>query len=264
MVQTGKVYSLSFPIHANTPFATTTSPVSIRVTRRHADFTVEGPFGEATEELTLSSHTGTHVDALCHISEEINGRPLLYQDIPAADARGKDGPMAQLGVDHCPPIIARGLLLDIPRSKGLDVLPDSYGITESDLKWCCRTQGVDIQPGDCVLIRTGFSRYRDASRYPDAEQSRFVTVGAGPTPDTCRWLAERGIALTGSDTMSYEQVPSPHLGHLELIRRRGIPIIKQVNLDGIAADGIYEFLFVALPLKLVGATASPVNPIAVC
>jgi kynurenine formamidase len=206
----------------------------------------------------MSSHTGTHIDALCHVSEEIDGLPLLYQDIPAADLSSRDGPMARFGIEGCPPILTRGLLLDVPRSKGVDVLSDSYGITVDDLVSCCRTEGVDIQPGDCVLIRTGFSRYRDA------DQSRFVTVGAGPTPKACRWLAERGIGLTGSDTMSYEQVPSPHLGHLELIRRRGIPMIKQVNLDEIAADSIYEFLFIALPLKLVGATASPVNPIAIC
>jgi len=70
--------------------------------------------------------------------------------------------------------------------------------------------------------------------------------------------------LTGSDTMTFEQVPSPHLGHLELIRRRGISIIKQANLEELAADHVYEFLLVVLPLKLVGATASPVNPIAIC
>ena len=82
-------------------------------------------------------------------------------------------------------------------------------------------------------------------------------------PATCRWLAEKGIVLTGSDTMSFEQVPSPHLGHLELIRRRGISIIKQANLEELAADRIYEFLLIVLPLKLVGATASPVHPIAI-
>ena len=64
--------------------------------------------------------------------------------------------------------------------------------------------------------------------------------------------------------MSFEQVPSPHLGHLELIRRRGISIIKQVNLDEIAGDGIYEFLLILLPLRFIGASASPVTPIAIC
>jgi kynurenine formamidase len=235
----------------------TLSPVSMRVTRRHEDLTVEGPFGEATEGFTMSSHTGTHIDALCHNSEEIDGRPLLYQDIPAAEVASKSG-FTQLGVEHCPPIIARGLLLDIPRSQGLDVLPDSCGITKSEIEGCCETEGIDIRPGDCVFIRTGLSKYRDM------ERDRFLIVGAGPAPEACRWLAEAGIVVTGSDTMSFEQVPSPHLGNLELIRRRGVPIIKQTNLDEIAANEVFEFLFIAVPLELVGATASPVSPIAVC
>jgi kynurenine formamidase len=101
---------------------------------------------------------------------------------------------SELGIERCPPIITRGLLLDVPRSKEVDVLPDSYGITEDDLEACCERANVDIQPGDCVLIRTGFSRYRYAERV------RFATVGAGPTPEACCWLAEQGISLTGSDT----------------------------------------------------------------
>jgi kynurenine formamidase len=257
LVKTGKVYSLSCPIDSNTPYATTTSPFSRRNNRNHDDFVVDGPFGEATEILTLSGHTATHIEALCHVSEKINGCPLLYGDVPARQAEGEAG-FRELGMEQCPPILTRGILLDIPRIKGLDVLPDSYGITREDVEVCCQAEAIEISLGDCVLIRTGFYEYRDHA------QHRFVTVGPGPIPETCRWLAEKGIVLTGSDTMTFEQVPSPHLGHLELIRRRGISIIKQANLEELAADQIYEFLLIVLPLKLVGATASPVNPIAIC
>jgi len=138
------------------------------------------------------------------------------------------------------------------------VLPDSYGIARDDIEACCQGEAVEIRVGDCVLIRTGFFQYRDHA------QDKFVTVGAGPVPATCRWLAEKGIVLAGSDTMTFEQVPSPHLGHLELIRRRGISINKQANLEELATDQVYEFLLIVLPLRLVGATASPVNPIAIC
>jgi kynurenine formamidase len=257
LVKTGKVYSLSYPIDANTPYATTASPFSRHSNQGHEHFVVGGPFGEATEILTMSSHTGTHIEALCHVSEKINGYPLLYGDVPARQAESEAG-FSELGVEQCPPILTRGVLLDIPHSKQLDVLPDSYGITPDDIEACCQTEAVDIRLGDCVLIRTGFFKYRECARH------RFVTVGAGPTPSTCRWLAEKGIVLTGSDTMTFEQVPSPHLGHLELIRRRGISIIKQANLEELAAERVYEFLLIVLPLRLVGSTASPVNPIAIC
>jgi len=257
LVKTGKVYSLSCPIHANTPHATTTSPFSRRSNHGHENFVVDGPFGEASEILTMSTHTGTHIEALCHISEEIDGRPLLYGDVSAGEAESEAG-FKELGMERCPPIITRGVLLDIPHSKGLEVLPDSYGITSDDIEVCCQSEAVEIRLGDCVLIRTGFFGYRERA------QRRFVAVGAGPTPVTCRWLADKGIILTGSDTMSFEQVPGPHLGHIELIRRRGISIIKQANLEELAADQVYEFLLVVLPLRLVGATASPANPIAIC
>jgi len=239
------------------PYAATTSPFLSRSNQRHEDFVVDGPFGEATEILTMSSHTGTHLEALCHVSERINGRQLLYGDVPAGEAESEMG-FKELGMERCPPILTRGVLLDVPRSKGFEVLPDSYGISHDDIEVCCRMEAVEIGSGDCVFIRTGFFTYRNQDPH------RFVTAGAGPAPATCRWLAERGIVLAGSDTMSFEQVPSPHLGHIELIRRRGISIIKQANLEELAADRVYEFLLIVLPLRLVGATASPVNPIAIC
>ncbi len=257
LVKTGKIYDLSYPISATTPYATTTSPFSMETNQRHGDSPAGGSFGEATEILTMSSHVATHIEALCHISEKVEGRPMLYGDIPAAEVESEAG-FKELGVEQCPPILTRGLLLDIPRSQKMDVLPDSYGITESDLQACCQMAGVEIMAGDCVLIRTGFSRYRYAERV------RFASVGAGPTPSACRWLAEKGIFLTGSDTMSFEQVPGPHKGHMELVRRRGITVLKQVNLEELAGDQVYEFALIVLPLRLVGATASPVTPIAIC
>jgi kynurenine formamidase len=216
----------------------------------------EGPFAEATMRLLMSDHAGTHIDALCHYSERVDGRRILYRDVPVADVEGPLG-FATLGIDQCPPIVTRGVLLDVAGFKGVDVLPDSYGIPPTELEACARSEGIEIVAGDCVLIRTGFAAYRDH------EQERFAAVGAGPTPEASAWLGDRRIAIAGADTMSFERVPSPHMGHLELTRRRGIPVMNQVDCDGLAADGAYEFLFVALPLKLVGATASPVSPIAI-
>jgi kynurenine formamidase len=257
LVKTGRVYDLSHPISAKTPYAGTTSPFAMRMNHRHDLSPAGGSFGEATEILTMSGHTSTHIEALCHISEKVEGRPLLYGDLPAAEVESQDG-FTKLGIEDCPPILTRGLLLDVCRSKGVDILPDSYGIHPEDLQACCRMAGLEIGPGDCPLIRTGFSVYRYAERV------RFATVGAGPTADACRWLAEKGIHLTGSDTMTFEQVPSPHLGHLELVRRRGISIIKQLNLEELAKDQVTVFLLIVLPLHIVGATASPVAPIAIC
>lgn len=117
LVRSGKVYSLAYPIHPDTPYGETVSGVSIRLHRRHQDFTCEGPFGEATERIELSGHAATHLDALCHISEEVDGLPLLYGDIPALEVQGERG-FAALGIEGCPPVMVRGVLLDVARDKG--------------------------------------------------------------------------------------------------------------------------------------------------
>jgi kynurenine formamidase len=239
-----------------TPYADTTSPFSMRRRRTHDDPFDDGPFWEAAEILEMSSHMATHVEALCHVAEVEDDVLVLYGGAPSADGQVGAG-FGGLGIDHSPTIISRGMLLDLPSCLGIDVLPDSYGITEEDLEDCLSSSDLEIRPADTVLIRTGFSRLREEDR------ARFLTVGPGPTPAACRWLGERRIGPTGSDTMSFEQVPSPHLGHLELIRRRGISIIKQLNLEALARDGVHQFLLIVLPLRIVGATASPVNPIAV-
>jgi len=257
LVKTGRVYSLGFPIAADTPNGSTALPFEMRLHLPHDQGTMgDGPFAEGTMRLSTSDHMSTHIDALCHYSEMVDGRRLLYTDIPVAEAEGPDG-FSALGVDLCPPIIARGILLDVPGFKKLDVLPDSYGIEADELEACARSEGVEIAAGDCVLIRTGFSQYRVG------QQERFTTVGAGPTPPACAWLGDRKIAIVGADTLSFEKVPSPHLGHLELTRRRGIPIMNQIDCEALARDRVYEFLFIALPLKFRGGTASPLNPIAI-
>jgi kynurenine formamidase len=252
----GAVYSLAHRIDEGTPYADTTSPFSMRRRRTHADPFDGGPFREAAEIMELSCHMATHLEALCHVAEVEDGTPTLYGGTEAASTHVGEG-FGELGIERCPPIIARGVMLDLPATLDVEMLPDSYGVGVDVIEASLGASDLEIQEGDAVLIRTGFSKLRDVDR------GRFLTVGPGPTPEACRWLADQGISLTGSDTMSYEQVPSPHIGHLELIRRRGISLIKQLDLEGLARDGVHEFVLIVLPLKIAGATASPVNPIAI-
>jgi hypothetical protein len=102
LVRTGQVYDLSYPISAATPYATTTSPFAIKKYQRHTDSPSGGIFGEATEILSMSSHTATDIEALCHISEKVEGRPVFYGDIPADEVEGEAG-FKELGVEQCPP-----------------------------------------------------------------------------------------------------------------------------------------------------------------
>jgi kynurenine formamidase len=120
---------------------------------------------------------------------------------------------------------------------------------------------VTVGPGDAVLIRTGWAR-----RWADA--ARFVDDAAGNPGvdgDGARWLISRGVRLTGDDTAFYEVHPrsGEENVHALLIADHGIQILENLNLERLAADGVSRFLLVVLPLPLVGATGSPVRPIAI-
>jgi kynurenine formamidase len=156
-------------------------------------------------------------------------------------------------IDGVAPIFRRGVLLDVAGAKPL---AENYTITPDDL---ARAARAEIRPGDVVVIRTGWAQYFD-------DPVKFIARVHGPGPgiDGARWLSERGVFAAGSDTVAFEKVPDPSMPvHVHLLVESGIHIIECLNLEELAAAGVAEFLFVALPLKIKGATGSPVRPVAV-
>ena len=213
------------------------------------------------EITSLPIHGGTHIDALSHIGLWKEGEIELHGGVKAKKVMGREG-MSAHGAENFPPIILRGILLDVAAHKGLEVLPDSYGITGEDLAGCAQAQGVEITPRTAVIIRTGFSKYWRT------DNPRFSNCGAGPNIDGARYLAEKKIALVGSDTEAVEQWPFAEDGpplpvHSFLIVENGITHVESLYLDKLAGDKVYEFLFIALPLRIKGATGSHIHPIAI-
>jgi kynurenine formamidase len=227
--------------------------------RRHGDMVREDGGSAANELIVTGGHVGTHVDALAHVSHQ--GR--LHGGLDASEAQ-VGGRFAHLGIDEMEPVIGRGVLLDVARHHGTDVLPPGYGITAPDLEATSVMADVEVREDDVVLIRSGWGRHF-------AEADRFVGVETGvPGPDegAARWLADRRIWVTGGDTIAYEQIPAG-AGHRVLPVHRvllvehGIHIIEVMNLETLAQAGAVEFLFVLTPLRIVGGTGSPVRPLAV-
>jgi len=262
LIKSGKVYPLAF-INSYPPrYPSGMTPLILSLSRRHKiqDIGLEGntKFTEADETIVMSGHSTTHIDALCHIGEIKDGKTLLFGNIDAGYTEHFRG-FRNLGIEGCPPIITRGVLLDIPLYKGVQVLPESYSISVNDLQGTCDIEGVEIKWGDCVLIRTGFAKIWR----PDNEV--FYRKCAGPELEGAQWLIDKGIIASGSDTVSYERNPSPtHPVHRKMINNEGVLLMKLMNLEELAKDKVYEFLFIALPLRIFGATASPINPIAIC
>ena len=160
------------------------------------------------------------------------------------------------------PLITRGVLLDIAHLRGIDRIGTGNPIKRDELEAAAQMQGVLVGEGDIVLLRTGNGAlWQDPIVYL---QAGGVTAGAS------WWLASRGVRAVGADNMAWDEVGvvDPDLkitlpGHLILLVRHGIYIIENLFLEELARDRCYEFTFICLPLKMRGATGSPVRPIAI-
>lgn len=254
-----RIYDLAQPMQAGMPSSPNHPGFRMALIRRHGDMVREDGSSAANELIVTGGHVGTHVDALAHVSYQ--GK--LHGDISAYDAQ-KGGRFAQLGIDTMEPLVCRGVLLDIAALKGCSVLPGGYGISELDLQAAAQKAGVAIGRDDVVLIRSGWAQYfNDPIRFLSHDDGV-----PGPTEAAASWLAAHGIRATGSDTTAYEHIP-PGMGHRLLpvhrllLVERGIHIIEMLNLEALVADQVTEFLFVLAPLNIVGATGSPVRPLAV-
>ncbi|QRH03636.1 cyclase family protein [Shewanella litorisediminis] len=205
---------------------------------------------------SMYSHTGTHIDMFSHFG--LDGK--IYNHFSADQYLGDKG-WQRSGAETVPPIIARGVLLDLPRAKGVNMLPDNYRVTPNDIKTVLASQNIELQKGDVVLIRTGRMQNFDNA-------STYMNNSPGLGMDAAIYLAEEANAMIiGADNLSFEAFPSEVSGnyvpvHTYLLTQMGVPILELVDLESLAHDQIYEFAFVAASLKLRGADAAPMRPIA--
>lgn len=214
-----------------------------------------------TELMISSTHTGTHIDALNHITCGHDSH--WYGGFNQADSLGDLGSHAA-EASSMPPFVCRGVLVDIPGLKGVEALEPGVEITIDEIEAALAKQEVELRPGDAVLFRTGHMGWWGI----DSEEAARRGDGAGIGRSAARWLAEAGVSLVGSDTESFEQIPStvpdnPLPVHVDLLIEAGVHIIELLYLEDLAADGRYEFLFLCLPLRIRGATGSMVRPVAI-
>ncbi len=258
VAQRGRVYDLGHRLFSGMPVSPMHPPYTLTLSRRYGDIPRDDGVTTANEMLVMCAHTGTHIDALGHASR--NGKVHGGLDAAAVVHGGRG--LTALGIETCPPIVCRGVLLDVAALKRVDCLPPATAITPDNLQAAAEAEGVEIQPGDAVLVRSGWTK-----RFNDREQYLGGETGApGPDAAAIRWLIARGIRVTGGDTIAYElRVPGRNEapGHGLLLVDAGVPIIEVMDLEALSRDRIYRFLFVVSPLKLVGATGSPVRPIAI-
>jgi len=202
----------------------------------------------------------THMDALAHTYFE--GR--IYNGRDAADAVRVDG--ISFGSIHAARdgILTRGVFLDVPAALGVEHLQPGDGITAADLEAAERLAGVPVEPGDAIVVRSGIDR-REALHGPSTVEPR-----EGLLPDAVLWIHDRQVAVFSGDCIErlpsgYPRVPMP-LHQIGLVAM-GLMILDAIDVESLRAlcaeEGRNEFLFVAAPLRLIGGSGSPVNPLAV-
>lgn len=258
LLQGARIIDLAQTLHADMPQLPGAPRFHLSLLRRHGDAMRGGGYSAANEVMFSIGHAGTHLDAIGHVS--VNGR--LFGDLPAEEVQSGTQGLRQLGIETVDPIVRRGVLLDIASFLGVDTLEPAFGITGELMAACLAAAGTTIQPGDVVLTRTGWGRF-----WGDPE--RYVSRDAGlpgVDADGAAWLVERGIFAAGADCLMFEKFhPSDNQlpVHCALIQRAGIHLIESMNLEALAREKAVEFVIAVLPLKLVGATASQVRPVAI-
>jgi len=207
--------------------------------------------------IITAEHSGTHIDALCHVAEDMHLYGGRRGDPQIQTFTG----FKELGVEAIPPMLARGVLIDIARHRGVDRLPAGVAVTADELRAAALAQGVSVTAGDVVLIRTG-----NGSRWHDPEE---YLRGPGMSPEASEWLAGMKALAVGADNVAWDatEVVEAHRGtlpgHVILLVRAGIYILENLLLEQLSASGYNEFLFLCFPLKMVGVTGSPVRPVAI-
>ena len=265
LVRTGRVFSLAQPISPHTPVPAHRPGVSHFMGRDGGDYAAgarrPGGFQFAEDTMVLPLHTGTHIDALCHAWCD----DCLYNGWPGNSVRSTTGAL-RCGVEKMPPILTRGVLLDIVRTRGAPAAPgDTIALPELQ----AAAASTPLRPGDAVLIRTGWLE----SLSGPGHGSGPVDFNREPGIDVegALWLAKSGVAVVGADNFAIEAMPFPpgtvFPVHQRLIRDYGVPLLEGLRLrelgEALREAGAAEFLFVATPLPIVGGTGSPVAPVAV-
>lgn len=259
LVREGRVVSLVQSLGPDTPVAAHRLGFGHFMDRSGSDYAVgarrPAGFQFAEDTLLLPTHVGTHIDALCHVWYD----DLLYNGHPGGSIRTSSGAQ-RCGVAAIPPIVTRGVLFDLvgPQARRWSA---GERVTRATLESFAESAGIEIRAGDVVLVRTGwFERVQEM-------RAEFFDGEPGLDVEAAEWLAECGAAVIGVDNYAIEAIPfDPGTAfpvHQRLLRDFGIPLLEGVVLNELAAAERPEFLICALPLPLVGATASPLHPVAV-
>jgi len=205
----------------------------------------------------------SHLDALCHVFHD----GLMYNGFPATDVKSIGAMRNSVMTCAADGVVSRGILLDIPRLRGVRWLEPRDTVSPEELDGACADAGIQVEPGDILLVSTG----RDERRSEFGPWDPLAVGMAGLAPECARWIREHDIAMIGSDGVS-DPLPNNDNGwpipiHMCCLVAMGVPLLDNLDLSRVAtacaAESRWEFLFTVAALQVHGGTGSPINPIAI-
>ncbi len=256
LIRTGETFELGHVLSGELPF------YGNRRFDVHIKRTFMNPYPNrrgSNEELVITElgQVGTQFDGFTH--QSIGNS--LYNCFPVDETATRTG-FTKLGMENVGTLMTRGVLIDVAAAKGVDMLPDTYEITAEDLQEALARQNLTLQPGDAVIIHTGWGRLWGV------DNARFRTTDPGIGIGAAEWLVSQDPMLVGADNWSVEVNPNPDPQlsspvHQILLPVNGIHMVEKLKLDELAAAQAYEFAFVLQPLKIKGGTGSTIAPVAI-
>ncbi|MCG8490940.1 MAG: cyclase family protein [Sneathiellales bacterium] len=259
LIKQGKSLPLGIVIDSKTP-AFPPRGLSLQVVQPnqqggHRLFAYNGSYNDDLMQLWLG--IGSQLDGLGHLGQ--NG--MYYNCNDEKDFAQITG-LSKLGTHNVPPMVGRGLVLDMTKYFGLDYLPAGKFFTAEDVQKAAKNQGVDIREGDIVLFHTGWT---DAKLKTNPKA--WASAEPGISEDAAEWLAAQNVMAVGADTWGLDVVPPekkgrPFWGHVVLLKQHGIYILETMNTGLLAREGVTEFMFVLGQPRVRGTVQMIINPVA--
>ncbi|MEX2481490.1 MAG: cyclase family protein [Gammaproteobacteria bacterium] len=259
LIKTGKTYRLGIETNSATPaFPPRTFEIHVIWPNQYSGSAYgDNKFNFFDDIISGWMGVGSQIDGLGHAATD----GVFYNGFLAKDFAKVDG-LTSMGVEDYPPIVSRGVLLDMARCMGQDMLPEGKAFNRKEIMACEKQLGVTIEKGDVVLFHTGWMSILDS------DPERFGKGEPGLGVDGAEYLAEKDVLAVGADTWGVEAIPfeDPNIkykGHQILINYHGIYMLENMDTRELAADEAYEFMFVLGPARMTGAVQMIINPIAI-
>jgi len=270
-VKGARLFDLSFTWSEQSPVLSLNPPYSFALNRTHRmthEIFGQAPGSRVSWASEIMYFSGQHgaptIDAIGHIGRDLK----LHGGVDVVAATSTPGGIgANLGIDSFPAdlMVNRVVFLDVARQVAggrSDPLAPGFEITAAHLEQTSKAQGVEVRRGDSLLIRTGWGQYfaKDNAKYL-GEQS------PGPGQDGARWIIDKGVRLAGDDTATFEKRPAAYgkelfSVHMMLLADNGIYIVENANLEALGDAKAHVALLILTPLKIQGASGSPLRAIA--